>query len=124
MRKSLIIGIIVSLIALNICLAWQWVFTVREIKLLNEEAVRNRKSHQIIIFTQLLTDTVLSQNREISFEDRLDLEKAVRDLNDQEIFDQWQKFTKSTGDIETQKNFTDLIKLLLIKMNSQGNYEG
>ena|SRR3989338_9266628 len=121
MRKSLIIAIIVALTALNLTLAWQWIATAQQTEKLNQEVIRNDKNHKIIVFTQLLTDTVLNQDKEISFEDRLELEQAVRNLNDQEIFDQWQLFTKSTSDAETQKNFIDLIKLLLSKVGSPEN---
>ena len=121
MRKSLIIAIIVALTALNLTLAWQWIATAQQTEKLNQEVIRNDKNHKIVVFTQLLTDTVLNQDKEIAFEDRLELEQAVRNLNDQEIFDQWQLFTKSTSDAETQKNFIDLIKLLLSKVGSPEN---
>lgn len=72
---------------------------------------------KIVTFTQLFIDKVLSGQTEVSFEDRLQLENAVRDINDQEIFDQWQKFVKSGINEEGQQNLTVLLKLLVTKIS-------
>jgi len=82
-----------------------------------EEAKQNIKGQQanekIVIFTQLFIDKVLSGQDEVSFEDRLQLENAVRDINNQEIFTQWQKFAKGGTTTEAQQNLAKLLKLLM-----------
>ena len=117
MRKSTVIIIIVFLVGLNLYLATGWLLAEQQIRILEKEVKINQNNQRIISFIQLLTDTVLSGNQEISFDDRLSLEKAVRDLNDPDIFNQWQRFTKSGSDTETQKNFTNLIKALFKKLS-------
>jgi len=47
----------------------------------------------------------------------LQLENAVRDINDQEIFDQWQKFVNGGTNDEGQINLTRLLKLLVTKIS-------
>ncbi len=72
---------------------------------------------KIVAFTQLFIDKVLSGQTEVSFEDRLQLENAVRNINDQEVFDQWQKFVKSEISEESQQNLSKLLKLLVKKIS-------
>ena len=86
MRKSTVIIIIVFLVGLNLYLATGWLLAEQQIRILEKEVKINQNNQRIISFIQLLTDTVLSGNQEISFDDRLSLEKAVRDLNDPDIF--------------------------------------
>jgi DNA topoisomerase VI subunit A len=60
-------------------------------------------------FTKMFVEDVLMADKEIDFDTRLTLETAVRGLNDQQIFDQWQKFTKST----TKEDASNQAKILL-----------
>ena len=73
----------------------------------------NRK---ILSFLRLFIDKVLKADGEVSFEDRLSLENAVRGIDDQQILSQWQKFVDSKSDKEAQVNLRDLIDLLVRKI--------
>ena len=72
---------------------------------------------KIISFINLFIDKVLSGQTEVSFEDRLQLENAVRSINDQEIINQWQKFVNSGIDEDGQENLSKLLKLLVTKIS-------
>lgn len=71
------------------------------------------------VFAKLFVDKVLLQTGTISFEDRLQLENAVRDINDTQIFSEWQKLTASGSDSETQQIVGNIIKLLINKISPQ-----
>ncbi len=64
---------------------------------------------KVLSFTKMFIKDVLMADKEIDFDTRLSLETSVRSLNNQQIFDQWQKFTKS----ETKEDSSDEAKILL-----------
>jgi len=71
---------------------------------------------QILSFTQLFMAKVLRGGEVVSFDDRLQLENAVRALNDKVIFAAWEKFTKAKDQAEVQNDFYDLFEVLLEKI--------
>jgi len=73
-------------------------------------------NEKILNFSQLFFEKVLQGTKEVSFDDRLQLENSVRALNDKEIFDSWTKFTNAKNQNEVQKNFYNLFQLLLNKI--------
>lgn len=70
---------------------------------------------EILDFRNMFTEKVFLSDQPIDFNTRLSLETSVRNLNDQEVFNQWEKFTNS----ETSENATaqakELLKLLIQK---------
>lgn len=70
-----------------------------------------------VIFAKLFVDKVLLAGGTVNFEDRLQLENSVRDINDPEIFSQWQNLTASKGDAETQQIVGKILKLLINKIS-------
>lgn len=67
-------------------------------------------------FLKLFVEKVLGNQKEtaeVSFEDRLKLENAVRELNDSEILAAWNKFVDSQTSGEAQENLRALISLLV-----------
>lgn len=113
--------ILIALLAVFVLTSAYLLSQVFLLKIGLREANKNIKAQQlnekIVVFAQLFIDKVLSGQAEISFEDRLQLENAVRGLNDQEIFNQWQKFVKSGADQEGQQNLSKLLKLLVTKIS-------
>jgi hypothetical protein len=65
----------------------------------------------------MFVEDVLMANTEIDFNTRLSLETAVRALNDQDIFNQWEKFTNSTTQIDSSNQAKILLDLLIKKIN-------
>ena len=67
-------------------------------------------------FLNLFIEKVLKSNQEITFEDRLKLENAVRDINDPEILATWEQFTGGTNEAENQKGVKELLATLVKKI--------
>ena len=115
--KRLILVIVISLlIAGNIYFVVQLFLCKGELNRANEFLYTKQINEKTLAFSKLFVDKVLKGGSEIDFEDRLKLENSVREINDQEIFDQWQKFVKGGTDQEDQQNLTKLLKLLVIKI--------
>jgi len=72
----------------------------------------NRKTLE---FLDLFVKKVLKADKEIDFETRLLLENKVRELNDKEILDTWNKFVNSKNEAEAQNNVKDLLEILIEK---------
>lgn len=72
-------------------------------------------SEKIMVFRNMFTEKVLLSESEVDFDTRLTLETTVRALNDQEIFDSWQAFTKSTTKEEATAKAKALLHLLIQK---------
>jgi len=70
---------------------------------------------KILAFRNMFTEKVLLADREVDFDTRLTLETAVRALNDQEVFDQWQKFTKAETKEMASYEAKKLLHLLVRK---------
>jgi hypothetical protein len=76
----------------------------------NELKQNNAK---VLNFTGMFVEDVLMASQDIDFDTRLTLETAVRSLNDQDIFSQWQRFTKAS-DKELASNEAKILLDLLI----------
>ncbi len=74
-------------------------------------------NEKALSLTKFFVEKVLQGQSEVNFEDRLKLENAVRDLNDQKVFLQWQKIVKSKTDKETQQEVGAFLNLLLNKLS-------
>lgn len=71
---------------------------------------------RVLSFTSMFVEDVLMADKEIDFDTRLALETAVRSLDDQQIFNQWQKFTKTTTKEEASNEAKILLDLLVKKI--------
>ncbi len=67
---------------------------------------------KVVAFLNLFIDKVLKAKSEIDFETRLQLENAVRELNNPEILAQWRKFVESPNESQAQLEVKDLLALL------------
>ena len=75
---------------------------------------------EILSFARMFVDKILKANGAVDFEDRLKLESSARALNDEEILNQWVKFTESKTEEEAQGEVINLLSLLLGKMGWGG----
>ena len=84
------------------------------------QSVKAYQAQQINIrtlsFTDMFVKKVLLVDREIDFDTRLTLEAAVRSLDDQQIFDQWQRFTKAQTKEDASDQAKQLLNLLVKKI--------
>jgi len=56
---------------------------------------------------------VLKSEKEVSFEERLELENAVRGLENEKILNSWRSFTESNTDLEAQTRVRNLLETLV-----------
>jgi hypothetical protein len=108
--------LLIALVMGNIFFIWKYATSQIAVHNLESKIENQKVNDKILLFTQLFMDKVLSGSKEVSFEDRLQLENSVRDLNDKEVFDSWQTFTRAKDQTETQQNFYSLFQLLLKKI--------
>lgn len=74
------------------------------------------KKTRIVSFTSLFIDLVLMSNEEISFNNRLELENRVREIDDQEIFEKWQEFTSTEDPESAQRAVVEFLGILIDKL--------
>jgi hypothetical protein len=112
--KILIIILTVTLLGSNLFFTYKY-FSVA--KTLEVTVEKQKVNASVLYFTQLFMAKVLRGGEVVSFDDRLQLENAVRALNDKEIFGSWESFTKAKDQAEVQADFYDLFELLLGKIS-------
>ncbi len=113
--KIFVVLIFILLVTSNIFFAVKYFINIKQIKQIEQ---RQQINSDVLSFTKLFVDKVLMGNKDVSFEDRLQLENSIRALKDKEAFDLWDKFTKAKEQTDVQHNFYDLFSLLLTKIKS------
>jgi hypothetical protein len=113
-RVSLIL--VIALIITNFL--WAWVYFGAWSKLIDlrsseQIATINAKTAS---FFKMFTDDVLMAEQEVNFDTRLKLENAVRDLKDNQVLAQWDKFINSRTEIEAQQEVKKLLSVLADKI--------
>lgn len=111
------IGIVI-LFCFSAFFAFQYFTLLNEFQILKSTQAKVEINQKVINFTALFIDKVLKAESEIDFETRLTLENAVRDLKDDEIMAEWQKFTGSQTEAEAQNGVKKLLGILITKIQS------
>ena len=119
MKKQNIILIIVILILLvgNLFFAVKCFGIRTELEKAKQTIKAQQINEKILDFTNLFIDKVLKAEVEVSFEERLQLENAVRALEDDQILNQWNKFVESKTEEEAQKEVKNLLEMLVTKIS-------
>ncbi|MCK4520627.1 hypothetical protein KAT95_02040 [Candidatus Parcubacteria bacterium] len=68
-------------------------------------------------FIKFFIEKVLKAENEVDFETRLKLKNAVRNLSDEEILNQWNKFVESKTENEAQEEAKNLLEMLINKIS-------
>jgi hypothetical protein len=110
----LAVGLCIS-VALNIAIVFMF---VKSMDNCNEKTASLEVKNEILGFTQNFVEKILMASRDIDFDTRLELETEVRSLGNEEILNQWQKFTKSTTKTEASNEAKNLLKLLVDKSSA------
>ena len=107
--------IIIVLIAVSASFAVMYLLDRQKLVQDEQQLKEQQTNEKVLVFAKLFVDKVLLGEGTVSFDDRLSLENAVRDINDKEIFSDWQAFTNSQSDKESQTAIGNLLKLLFAK---------
>lgn len=119
MRKSFLWYVVVLLLAVgNLWLGAEYLAVRAQVQGYQAESRAEVFNDKVLSFAQLFVTHVLQAEREVDFETRLKLENAVRDLADDQILGQWQKFTESQSELEAQREVKTLLGLLLSKIKA------
>ena len=116
MGKRILVWVVVAaLIAGNIFWLAAYFKTQREAEGMRVLLSTARYNDKSLRFLQMFIKQVLKSEKEVNFETRLKLENSVRELNDDKILAQWQKFVNSQNETEAQGNVKELLDLLVDK---------
>lgn len=85
------------------------------IRTLNKQLTQTQRS-EIIAFGEQFVEKVLKAEKEVDFDTRLKLENDVRELEDNDLKAQWDKFTASKTEQEAQQEVKNLLSLLFKKL--------
>ena len=112
-QRSIIFIVIAILFAGNVLFASQYYVSLKNVQTKESLLQTYQHNERVLNFAKLFIEKVLKTDSEISFEDRLKLENAVRDINNKDILDQWNAFTGSKTETQAQKEVRNFLKLLL-----------
>lgn len=113
--KIILIIVILLLIASNVYFDFKYLNTQKELQRAQLALATQKTNGKVLEFTQLFIEKVLKAEAEVDFNTRLKLENAVRNLNDEEILIQWQKFIDSKTELEAQTEVKNLLGILVNK---------
>ena len=119
LRNLIFVVIILFLLAGDIYFAVQYSAIKKELRETRIDLQTKEFNEEILNFTSLFIAKVLKAEGEVNFETRLNLENAVRNLGDNEILTQWQKFIGSQAEAEAQTEVKNLLEMLVSKIKVQ-----
>jgi len=73
----------------------------------------------VLHFANLFIFKVLKAESEVSFEDRLQIENAVRDTKDPDIIDTWRKLVSAKTQAEAREEIKNLLQLIIDKLSNK-----
>jgi len=114
-KKIILTVVILVLVIVDIFFGVSYFFSLKSLRIAEKQLSTQQNNVKIVKFTQLFISKVLKAEKEVSFEDRLKLENTVRELNDNEVLVQWERFTASKTEAEAQFEVKNLLELLVKK---------
>lgn len=116
-QKTILAIIVLVLLVGNIFFAVQYFSAQKKFNGIKSIAENKSVNEKVLDFTKLFITEVLKAEGEVDFEARLKLENAVRDLNDEKILNQWQKFVDSQTEDSAQEEVKNLLEMLVYKID-------
>jgi len=115
-KPKIILILVLVLLAGNIFLGVKYFSVVKELRQTQTALQTQTTNEKVLEFTKLFIEEVLKAETEVNFETRLKLETAVRNLGDEEILNQWQKFVDSKTEAGAQEEVKNLLEMLINKI--------
>lgn len=113
MDNKILKGAVVLLLLSTLFFGFQYFSNQTELRRLEAAVNEQEVSEQVVAFIRLFVEKVLSAEGEVDFETRLKLETAVRDLDNEPILNNWQKFINSGTQAEAQENVKEFLEVLV-----------
>lgn len=114
-QKQIYTIIIIILLATNLFLSVKYFNTNKELKETKSITVFQERT-KFTEFNKVFISEVLQAKSEVNYDTRLKLDEIVKDINDKELTEQWQKFTNSKTEKEAQDETVKLLGLVAEKM--------
>ena len=118
-KKLLVVAVVVILIAAGAVLVWQNNELQKELQQARTSLAQSALNGKALDFLLAFVDKVLRAKGEVSFDDRLQLENMVRDLKDDAVLAEWNKFVNSKTPEGAQEEVKNLLDLLVHKIRTQ-----
>ena len=118
-KPKIILIIILILLAGNVFLGVKYISVVKELRQTQTLLQTQTTNEKVLEFSKLFIKEVLKAETEVNFDTRLKLENAVKNLGDEEILNQWQKFTESKTEVQAQEEAKNLLEMLMNKIKIQ-----
>ena len=115
-KKTILIIIILILLAGNLYLGFNYLNIQKELRQTQIALQTQTTNEKVLEFSKLFIKEVLKAETEVNFDTRLKLETAVRNLGDEEILNQWQKFVDSKTETGAQEEVKNLLEMLVNKV--------
>ena len=115
-KPKTILIIILILLAGNVFLGVKYFSVVKELRQTETLLQTQTTNEKVLEFSKLFIKEVLKAETEVNFDTRLKLETTVRNLGDEEILNQWQKFVDSKTEAGAQEEVKNLLEVLLNKV--------
>ena len=116
-KKNIIVaGVIAVLLLGNIIFGVNYFLQAKETADLQKQIETQKTNEKVVRFLDIFIQKVLKTDKEVSFEDRLKLENAIRDINDPELLAKWEAFTNGTNEAQIQQGVKDLLEAIVKKI--------
>ena len=112
-KRTVLLISIIALVGIIIILSGQCYIYYKDAQTYRALNLVYQQNEAILDFTKLFVTKVIKATTDVSFEDRLQLESAVRGTNNKEIIDQWKKFTEAGSEIQAREEVKVLLDLLI-----------
>jgi len=116
-KKNILLVIFGVSLAANAFFIGKYLILSLDYKEAQRQLERERTNKKIADFAELFIEKVLKAEKDVDFDERIRLETAVRELNDEEILLQWKRFTDSKTGEEAQQEVKNLLGLLAEKIS-------
>ncbi len=117
-KKTLHFVLITIIVLALVFLGWQYISLSQKLQVAEKVVAGQQTNKKVLAFSELFVTNVLQGGSSVSFDQRLQLENAVRDINDPKIYAAWQNFTNAKDQAQIQQNFYVLFSLLLKKIEA------
>ncbi len=108
--------VLILLLLSNVILGAYYYAQSKEVKNLQSQLRERQVNEKVVNFLSLFVKKVLKAKQEVSFEDRLQLENAARDIGDSELLLKWVEFTEGVNESQIQNRVKDLLEALVSKI--------
>lgn len=118
-QKTILTIIILLLIIGSVYFGFRYLNAQEELRQARTALENQKTNKNVLDFTKLFIEKILKAETEVDFETRLKLENAIRNLDDKEILEQWNKFVNSKNEGEAQSQVKNLLELLVNKIKEK-----